>query len=126
MINLSEPKRPVVYVATDAELRNEHYYRRLWMAVRSRDIPRRDWLDELANTFRDADVELRYCSGFPYRLPEIDDVFDDPDMRWLSAYLCSAQDHVGPHAHSSKFERLRLLDLYFRLRFPAVASHFGK
>ena len=68
MIKLSMRIRKTVYVATNAELMNEHYYRRLWIAVRNISIPRRDWLDGLdglADAFRDADVELLYKSGEP-------------------------------------------------------------
>lgn len=125
MMSLSELGRPVVYVATDAELRNEHYYRRLWMAMRSREIPRRDWLDELANTFRDAEAEFCYRSGKPYELPDIDDIFDDPDMRWISAFLQPGADGEMPASRSTKLERLRVLDLYFRVRYPLIARHFG-
>ncbi len=125
MICLSESGRPVVYVATDAELRNEHYYRRLWMAFRSQEIPRREWLDELADVFRDADADYRYRSGKPYELPEIDDLFDDPEMRWLSAFLRAGARGDIPASRSRKLDRLRVLDLYFRIKHPCIARHFA-
>lgn len=50
-------------------LLSEHYYRRLWLATRNVDIPRRDWLDELADAFRDYDGLIVQHNGEPYDLP---------------------------------------------------------
>lgn len=119
-------KRRAVYVASNAELKNEHYYRRLWMAVRSEDLFRRQWLDVLADTFRDADVDIFYLSGEPYELPELDEVFDDHDMRWLSGFLMCSKDGMHPKRHCRSLEKLRLLDLYFRIERPRVAAHFSR
>ncbi len=126
MIKLSMRIRKTVYVATNAELMNAHYYRRLWIAVRNITIPRRDWLDELADTFRDADVELLYKSGEPYDLPDIDDLFDGSDMRWMSRFLKAAPSNKHPKSKARSIERLRVMDLYFRVKHPCIAKHFGK
>ena len=124
---MESKRKRVIYVATTEELRNEHYYRRLWMAVRNISIPRRAWLDELSNTFRDFQGNAIHRSGLPYALPLVDEVFgDDYDMRWLGYYLQPDSNDNYPKSQSRKMERLRLLDLYFRIRHPEISYHFGR
>ncbi len=123
---LSNNKR-TIYLATPKELLCESYYRRLWIATRNISIPRRDWLDEIADTFRDFEGNVIHCSGKPFCIPEVDDIFgNDPDMRWLGYYLKPVHNRNIPHSKSRKIERLQLLDLYFRIKHPDIARHFGK
>ena len=123
---LSKPKR-VVTVATDDELLNEHYYRRQWLAARNLKASRRKWLDILSDTFVLDDVTFIYPSGLPYMVPDIDTVFgEDPDMRWFSYYLLDDGTEQYPRIRSRILSRLRLIDLYFRVRHPRIAAHFGK
>ena len=118
---LSKPKRTIT-VATNAELLNKHYYRRLWLAARNMGIPRRKWLDTIADVFY-----VIYKTGEPYPFPDIDQVFgDDPDMRWFGYYLMDNGKKDFPKSYSRKLERLRLIDLYFRIAYPHIAAHFGK
>tara|TARA_R110002072_G_C7549702_1_gene499103 strand:+ start:32 stop:418 length:387 start_codon:yes stop_codon:yes gene_type:complete len=106
-------------------LLSEHYYRRLWLATRNICIPRREWLDELADTFRDYEGEIKTHRGLPYELPLVDDVFgDDDDMRWLGYYLKPDATGLYPNTISRKVERLQILDLYFRIKHPRIAAHF--
>lgn len=71
-------------------------------------------------------VELFYRSGKPYTLPEIDEVFPNPENRWMSDYLRSYPTELKPAIRSRALEHLRLLDLYFRVRYPRIAAHFGR
>jgi|GEM_PF-1542169 len=108
-------------------LLSEHYYRRLWLATRNLDIPRRSWLDELADTFRDFGGQLIKPNGQTYEIPLVDDVFgDDTDMRWLGYYLLADVSGHYPRSKCRKIERLQLLDLYFRIKYPQIAKHFAK
>ena len=108
-------------------LLSEHYYRRLWLATRNVNIPRRDWLDELADTFRDFDGSIVWPDGQPYEIPLVDDVFaDDTDMRWLGYYLRPDDSGMNPRCRSRKIERLQILDLYFHIKHPKVARHFNR
>lgn len=116
-----------IVVAAKAELMSEHYYRRLWIAVRNVRIPRRAWLDEIADTFRDFNGIIIYRSGEIFPMPFVDDVFaDDLDMRWLSGYLKPDQSGYHPLIISRKLERVQLIDLYFRIKKPDIARHFGR
>ncbi len=56
----------VIVVATKSELLNEHYYRRLWLAARNISIPRRGWLDEIADCFCQYRGSIIYRSGEPF------------------------------------------------------------
>ena len=108
-------------------LLSEHYYRRLWLAVRNITITRREWLDELADTFRDFHGEIYQSDNQPYEIPLVDDVFnDDFDMRWLGYYLEADDTGSNPRIKSRKIERLQLLDLYFQIKHPHIAKHFER
>ena len=123
---LSGNKR-TVYLATPEEVQRESYYRRLWIATKNISIPRRDWLDEIADTFRDFEGRVLEYPGKAFYTPLVDDIFgNDPDMRWLSYYLKSAYNKNLPQSKSRKIERLQMLDLYFKIKHPDIARHFGK
>ncbi|WP_158657796.1 hypothetical protein [Agarilytica rhodophyticola] len=123
---ISDTKR-VIYIATREELSCHCYYLRLWMAVKNINISRRLWLDELADTFRDFPGHVLQRNGHPFIIPCLDDVFgNDPDLRWLGYYLREDKTGIHPNSISRKMERLRLLDLYFRIKHPLIARHFGK
>lgn len=108
-------------------LLSEHYYRRLWLAVRNVEIPRREWLDELADTLRDFNGVIYQTDSRIYDIPYIDDVFnDDFDMRWLGYYLEADDTGRNPRIKTRKVERLQLLDLYFHIKHPQIAKHFTR
>ena len=122
-------KKRVIIVATNSELLNTHYYKRLWLAARNISIPRRGWLDEIADCFCRFQGSIVYRSGKLYPIPFVDDVFDtdkNPDMRWMSHYLRADKSELVPFKMSKQIERLRLIDLYFRIEYPEVSKHFGK
>lgn len=122
-------KKRVIIVATKEELLNEHYYRRLWLASRNMSIPRRGWLDEIADCFCRFRGRIVHRSGEPYQIPFVDDVFgteNNTDMRWMSYYLRADESETIPFTVSRKIERLRLIDLYFRIEHEKIAKHFGR
>lgn len=120
-------RNKIVRVATTSELRNPHYYRRLWIAARNMDISRRNWINTLADCFRDSEHHIVYPSGHPFPLADLDSLFgDDPDGRWFSYYLKSDPSGSLPAATSRKLERVQIIDLYFRLMHEDIAIHFGR
>ncbi len=117
--------KPTIALTHPSILLSEHYYRRLWLAVRNIKITRRDWLDEMADMIRDFDGKIVTPDGHQYELPLVDDVFgNDFDMRWLGYYLIPNEAGDHPRSRSRKIERLQLLDLYFRIKHPEVAENF--
>lgn len=121
---LPEENEPV-FMATNRELENEHYYWRLWMTVKNlmliHKFSRREWVEFCIAYFRDmAGVQkFQWRDGTPYVLPDWDTVFGDPDCRWLSYYL---QECNGlPKMHSHLYSRLRIFDAVIRARWPHIA-----
>ena len=91
------------------------------------NIPRRSWLDAIADILRDFDSLIIHRSGKTYAIPAIDNVFgDDPDLRWLGYYLQPDGPGEYPKMRTRKYQRLELLDLYFRINHPDIARHFAK
>jgi hypothetical protein len=125
-INMQSNNKRTIYLATPKELNTESYYWRLWITVKNLPIPRRNWLDEIADTLRDFEGVVIERTGEPFPLPLVDDIFGhDPDMRWLGYFLKSDHSGVFPHSKSRKLKRLQLLDVYFRIKHPDIARHFG-
>lgn len=117
----------ITYTATNEQLLKQSYYFRLWMSARNISIPRRTWLDEIANTLRDYKGVICHYNGDIYDVPCVDTVFgDDPDMRWLGYFMQSDFSGQHPKMKSRKIERLRLIDLYFKIQHPDIARHFAR
>lgn len=122
----TEVKR-IIYLATPDELNDIHYLRRLWMAIKNVKISRRSWLEELTATFRDFNGIVLYRSDVPYKMPDIDDLFgNDPTMRWLGYFLATPPRNEKAPARTRVIERLRVLDLYFRIKHPHISRNFGQ
>ena len=106
-----------ITVASDEELKDPDYYTALWKAVREQTFPRRDWLDAIADAIRDFEGDILNPDGTPFDIPLVDDIFgDDPDLRWIGYFEESKPDIEQPKRVTRKLERLRLLDLYYRLK----------
>lgn len=126
LVTYGQPKL-AVQVASDKELKNREYLHDLKASVARQCIARRQWLDELADTFRDYEGAILVNRNTLYDLPDLDDAFDDDiEMRWLSEFIRPAPDGKPVRLQSRVIERVRIIDLYFRIRYPALASTFGK
>lgn len=126
-------KRRRIVVASDRELRRRSYFRRLAMATKAlqaelklsrREIP--DWIADTIYAWRG---EIVWPDGRPFDVSDtdIDDAFrNDGSFRWLSGFVRFA-DTVPRQAPQSRIvDRLRLIDLAFRIARPDVARHFGR
>ena len=110
----------VVFVATDEELRRPSYRERLKLAVRNVDIGQRDWPTAIQDMLLYADmcgIEFRYSFGKLYPIPLVDDIWNGNE-RYVREFLASTRC-VYP-------ERDRLFDLFFRVKAPEIARHFGR
>lgn len=127
---------PIIIVNYDAELRSEPLYRAQWMIAHNLaypkasnpeigGIPRREWRDAMTITFaRHSYLKYQYRSGTLYNLPYVDEVFgEDEDMRWLSLYLEPNYSGLSPLRMSTKIERLRLINLFLKVRYPNLRKH---
>lgn len=115
-------KKCTVMVASKAELTNTHYSKRLWLAARNISISRRQWPDVIANAVYGFDGDILLPDGRLFPIPEIDDVLGDP--RWFSYYFEELDGN--PRRPVRLIERLRVIDLYFRIVHPNIARHFGR
>lgn len=106
-------------VPTKYQLRDKAYYvRRVWSPARSaaRNLTgRRAWADAMELLY-DHEDEIAWKNGDPYRVPDIDGVFADPDNRWMSLFLEADASGTAPRRFSQKFDRLRLIRLYCLIR----------
>ena len=121
------PARRVVTLASNAELRSSAYLRGLGMAMIALGLPRRGWRDAIADALRDFEGELRGPDGRRCEPPFVDDHFpEDEDQRWLSDFTARAAAGRPIRLQAKSLERVRLIDLFFRIRFPALAATFGR
>ncbi len=114
--------KKVIIVASDKELTDPHYSQRLWLAARNMPISRRQWLDVMANTIFNFDGVILSPEGTLWPIPEVDDVMGDP--RWISLYF--EESDGKPRRAVKLIERLRMLDLYFRIAKPHIQRHFKR
>lgn len=116
-----------VRLASDSDLRNPLYLTGLVAAMRALGLARRAWRDAIADALRDYEGELAGPDGAPIEAPLVDDHFPtDDDQRWLSDFVKDRADGSPVRLTRRTRERVRLIDLYFRLRAPAVAATFGR
>lgn len=115
----------VVRVASDAQLLNRHYRRRLWMAARNMGISRRKWLDELADVIYNFDGEILYPNGTKWDISDIDIDEIMGNSRWMSAFL-EKNNNGEPCRETPLIERLRIIDLFFQIKYPHIHRHFGR
>ncbi len=111
-----------ITVASKAELMSSCYSRRLWLAARNLSIPRRQWPDVIADTVYTFEGDILLPDGRPFPVPEVDRVLGDP--RWFSYYFEEVDGQ--PRRTVRLIERLRIIDLYFRIAKPHIARHFGR
>ena len=123
---MSTTDQRTIFLASEAELHTPSYYNRLWLAAKNQPLSRRAWLDEIADCFRDFEGTVYHQSGQIFEFPEVDSLFPDCEMRWLSYYLEPSSAADVPRRISRHTERLRILDLYFRIQHPDLARHFGR
>lgn len=103
-------------------LSKSSYKKRLWLAARNLNISRRNWPDVIADALYNFDGEILIENGMRWPIPDVDAVLGDP--RWFSYYFEEVDGE--PLREVKLLERLRLIDLYFKIKHPEIARHFGK
>lgn len=102
----------IFVVPADWQLRDDAFYReKIWRPARARNIARVPWLDALTLIYR-YEGRIFLQSGKPFDLPDIDDVFSDPENRWMSRFLEADGDGTGPARLCRVLPKLRLIALY--------------
>lgn len=107
-----------VLVASDHQLVNKAFYRdQVWKpALKAHEDlrSRTAWLNALTLIY-DYDGRLYFRDGRPYQPQDIDEVFNDPQNRWMSNFLKADPTGQRPVQTSRLLERLRMIELYCRL-----------
>ncbi len=99
------------------------------MASRALELPRRDIPNWIADHVFGFDGLIVWPTGLPFVLSDaaIDDAFnDDGSFRWLSDFLRFVQSPPRQRPQERILDRLRLLDLAFRIAKPEQAHPIGR
>lgn len=118
-----------VVVASDAQLSRKSHVRRLAMATRALELPRRAIPDWIADQVYGFEGVIVLTDGQPFELSDtaIDEAFnDDGSFRWLSDFLRFAETEPHQRPQARVLERLRLIDLAFRIAKPEQARLIGR
>ena len=111
----------IIFVASTYELLLPGYLRVLASAMRRMGIGRRRWRDVVSDVLYDFKGLMLKPDCSIYVLPDVDDVFgDDFSDRWISAFL----NAENPKLQKRTLERVRLIDLFFRIAHPEIAATF--
>lgn len=121
-MNGSKKKR-IVVIRSKEKLENPSYQKRIWLAARNMDISRREWPNVIADAIYNFDGDIMVGNGMRWPIPDVDNVLGDP--RWFSYYF-EEDEEGGPSRNVRLLERIRLIDLFFKIKYPKIARHFDR
>ena len=111
-----------VVVASDTALRSLSHFQRLAIATAALPVSRRELPNLIADTVYSFKGKIVWPNGTPYDLPEIDEAFGgEGSFRWVSDFIRFAEEAPRQHPQRRIIERLRLIDLYFRIAYSERA-----
>ncbi len=118
-----EPSKRSVVMASDFQHGRKSHMQRLAIAAKAEDLPRREWPNAIADAIYGFEGTIYFADGrkFEPSDTEIDDTFSDPDFRWISDFLSFADTEPRQRPQRRVIARLRLIDLYFRIKHPQRA-----
>lgn len=112
----------VITVAAATELLRFSHFHRLAIATAALEFSRRKLIDEISDVLYDFEGKLVWPDGTSFELPDIDDAFGaDGSFRWLSDFIRFAEHPPHQVPQRRVIMRLRLIDLYFRIKHPERA-----
>ena len=120
-------KTDAVHVAPECVLSHLVYFSRLSIATANLGMSRRKFADDIATTLFFFEGDMLWPDGTPLYLSDtcLDDAFgDDGSFRWLSEFIKRAHQPIQRRPQNRVIERLRLIDLYFKIKHPVLARHF--
>ena len=116
---------PAITIPTAEILSRPSAVRRLAMAYRAKNLPRRKILDFVADHLYQHEGQLLYQGRNVSFEDEVDVVFGtdrDPSERWLSDFLAFADEAPRQRAQRRTFDRLVLLWTALAVHNPAQAE----
>lgn len=118
-----EATRKTVVMATDFQLGRISHVARLSIAAVAEGFARREWPNAIADAIYGFEGTIYFADGrkFEPMDTEVDDTFADPEFRWISDFLAFANVPPRQRPQRRTLARLRLVDLYFRIKYPERA-----
>lgn len=112
-----------VVMAADFQLARISHVARLSIAAVAEGFSRREWPNAIADAVYGFEGTIYFADGrkFEPTDTEVDDTFADPDFRWISDFLAFAEVPPRQRPQRRTLARLRLIDLYFRIKYPERA-----
>jgi len=128
---LSNTVERVVTLASDYQLSRQSHVHRLAIATVEREIPRRRLADWIATVLAHYEGRIVWATGVTFEFSElaIYDAFGvrkDPSQRWVGDFYKFAVRPPAQLAQGKVVERLRYIDLAFRIAYPERAKWIAK
>lgn len=124
-VSLSEDQwKARVTLASDAELSRKSHYLRLAVATAELGKSRRDIPDWLADVIYGFEGIVLWPDGAPFIVTDtlVDDAFNnDGSFRWLSRFVQFRERAPRQRPQARILDRLRLIDLAFKISDPGAA-----
>lgn len=112
----------IVAVASTHELRRRSHTMRLAIATKALPVSRRELINVVADCIYGFKGKIVWPSGDPFPIPYVDDAFgNDGSFRWVSDFLRFSEEAPRQMPQQRIIARLRLIDLYFRIKYPERA-----
>ncbi len=123
------PKVKFIVIASDDQLKRQSHFQRLAIATKALDLSRRKIPDWIADEIYCFEGKIMHGDGrlFSVNDDEIDAAFnDDGSFRWLSDFVAFANRPPQQAPQDRVLERLRFIDLAFRIAHPDRAFLIAK
>lgn len=114
---MSDQSQTVTVAANFQMVHKGFYVQNIWLPAREADKELASsvaWFSALELLY-EYEGQLIYPNGDTYDVPDIAEVFVDPENRWMRNFLEADERNGQPKRFSGKYERLRLIELYCRL-----------
>jgi hypothetical protein len=107
-----------ITVASTDQLRDAAYQAGLRLAAARTGIGRRCWPAHIHIALHEYRGEIRWPGGARFPVPDLHTTFPEVDQRWLGSFLAAPTPGRPLRLQERVIERIRLIDLYLRLRHP--------
>ena len=124
-MNGSKEKRVVKAEAAEI-LSMPPYKNRVQLAVRNMPILKLNWPKEVADTIYHFDGYIITGDRMCWQKPDIEKILGNGVGDPCCFFDYFEKDSHGPSCESRFIDRLRLVDLHFKIKYPKIARHFNK
>ncbi|CTQ55635.1 hypothetical protein LP7551_04178 [Roseibium album] len=115
---MTSSKGPIYVLSNHHFVNKVTYTHYAWLPANrvNEEMPgRASWLEAFGLIYEYND-RLYFKNGKKYNPGDIDKAFPDPQNRWMTNFLKADETGRGPASYSWHYERLRMIELYCRIR----------